>query len=89
MNGQRQAISEAYLADEDGLLDRLHPKGEDDPPNRRGMRSCSLIAKVRASPHASGVDAVPRNMALSSDEGVMLMCRRSPAPGCPMRHRTG
>ena len=77
MNDQRQAISEAYLADEDGLLGRLIPKAKMSPAEEAATAALAraLIAKVRAlRPHASGVDAFTQEYALSSDEGVMLMC---------------
>jgi RHH-type proline utilization regulon transcriptional repressor/proline dehydrogenase/delta 1-pyrroline-5-carboxylate dehydrogenase len=77
MNGQRKAISEAYLADEDGLLDRLVQKARMTPPEEAATSTLArtLVSKVRAlRPHASGVDAFTQEYALSSDEGVMLMC---------------
>jgi RHH-type proline utilization regulon transcriptional repressor/proline dehydrogenase/delta 1-pyrroline-5-carboxylate dehydrogenase len=77
MNGQRQAISEAYLADEDGLLDGLIQKARMTPAEQAATDALArnLVAKVRAlRPHASGVDAFTQEYALSSDEGVMLMC---------------
>jgi RHH-type transcriptional regulator, proline utilization regulon repressor / proline dehydrogenase / delta 1-pyrroline-5-carboxylate dehydrogenase len=77
MNGQRQAISEAYLADEDDLLGRLIQKARMSPAEEAVTAALArtLIAKVRAlKPHASGVDAFTQEYALSSDEGVMLMC---------------
>jgi RHH-type proline utilization regulon transcriptional repressor/proline dehydrogenase/delta 1-pyrroline-5-carboxylate dehydrogenase len=77
MNGQRQAISEAYLADEDELLGDLIPKARMTAAEEAATSALArtLIAKVRAlRPHASGVDAFTQEYALSSDEGVMLMC---------------
>jgi RHH-type proline utilization regulon transcriptional repressor/proline dehydrogenase/delta 1-pyrroline-5-carboxylate dehydrogenase len=77
MNGQRQAISEAFLADEDELLGRLIPKAKMSPAEEAATTALArtLISKVRAlKPHASGVDAFTQEYALSSDEGVMLMC---------------
>jgi RHH-type proline utilization regulon transcriptional repressor/proline dehydrogenase/delta 1-pyrroline-5-carboxylate dehydrogenase len=77
MNGQRQAISEAFLADEDDILGRLIQKARMSPAEEAATTALArmLIAKVRAlKPHASGVDAFTQEYALSSDEGVMLMC---------------
>ena len=77
MNSQRQAISEAYLADEDDLLERLIQKARMTPAEEAAAAALAraLVAKVRAlRPHASGVDAFTQEYALSSDEGVMLMC---------------
>ena len=77
MKGQRQAISEAFLADEDGILDRLIQKARMTPVEETATSALArtLITKVREQrPHASGVDAFTQEYALSSDEGVMLMC---------------
>src|SRR5215510_10910763 len=77
MNKARQALSEAYLADEDGLLERLVQKARMTPAEETATAALAraLITKVRAQrPHASGVDAFTQEYALSSDEGVMLMC---------------
>ena len=77
MNGQRQAMSEAFLADEDGVLDRVIGKARMTPGEEAAASELArtLISKVRAlKPHASGVDAFTQEYALSSDEGVMLMC---------------
>jgi len=77
MNGLRQAISEAYLADEDALLDGLIAKARMTPAEEAETAALArtLIAKMRAlRPHASGIDAFTQEYALSSDEGVMLMC---------------
>src|SRR5687768_8361651 len=77
MNKERQAISEAYLADEDGLVDRLIAKARTTPDEEAATTALArtLVGRVRASrPHARGVDAFTQEYALSSDEGVMLMC---------------
>jgi RHH-type proline utilization regulon transcriptional repressor/proline dehydrogenase/delta 1-pyrroline-5-carboxylate dehydrogenase len=77
MNGQRQAMSEAYLADEEEILDSLIAQARMTPAEEASTAALarSLIAKVRAlRPHASGIDAFTQEYALSSDEGVMLMC---------------
>src|SRR5215212_2896694 len=77
MNKERQAISEAFLADEDDLADRLIAKARMTPDEEAATTALAraLVGKVRASrPHARGVDAFTQEYALSSDEGVMLMC---------------
>jgi RHH-type transcriptional regulator, proline utilization regulon repressor / proline dehydrogenase / delta 1-pyrroline-5-carboxylate dehydrogenase len=77
MNGQRQAMSEVFLADEDGVLDRIISKARMTSAEEAAtsVLARTLISKVRAlRPHASGVDAFTQEYALSSDEGVMLMC---------------
>ena len=60
-----------------GVLDRLIQKARMTPAEAAATESLArnLIAKVRAlRPHASGVDAFTQEYALSSGEGVMLMC---------------
>ena len=77
MKGQRQAISEAYLADEEEILEGLVAKARMTPAEENGtaVLARTLIAKVRAlRSHSSGIDAFTQEYALSSDEGVMLMC---------------
>ncbi len=78
MNGLRQAISDAYLADEDAPPRWPDREGADDAQPRRPTTAAlarTLVAKMRVQrPHASGIDAFTQEYALSSDEGVMLMC---------------
>src|SRR5262245_42033469 len=77
MNKARQALSEAYLADEDGLLERLIQKARMTPAEAASAASLArkLVERVRAQrPYARGIDAFTQEYALSSDEGVMLMC---------------
>ena len=77
MDNLRQLISEAYLADEDEIVQALLAKARMTPAEAKATATLArdLIAKVRAlRPHASGIDAFTQEYALSSDEGVMLMC---------------
>jgi RHH-type proline utilization regulon transcriptional repressor/proline dehydrogenase/delta 1-pyrroline-5-carboxylate dehydrogenase len=77
MNKQRQAISEAYLADEDGLLERLLARAKMTGAEETSSMALAreLVSRLRAlQPHARGIDAFTQEYALSSDEGVMLMC---------------
>jgi RHH-type proline utilization regulon transcriptional repressor/proline dehydrogenase/delta 1-pyrroline-5-carboxylate dehydrogenase len=77
MNKQRQAISEALLADEDAVLDRLLAKAKMTAAEESAtaVLAHEIVARVRAlRPHARGIDAFTQEYALSSDEGVMLMC---------------
>jgi len=73
----RAAISEAYLADEDTIQEQLIAQARMSPAEAIATATLAraLITKVRAQrPHATGVDAFTQEYALSSDEGVMLMC---------------
>jgi RHH-type proline utilization regulon transcriptional repressor/proline dehydrogenase/delta 1-pyrroline-5-carboxylate dehydrogenase len=73
----RQAISAAYLADEDALLEQLIQKAEMSPAEDAATRVLAgeLISQLRsARQRRSGVDAFTQEYALSSEEGVVLMC---------------
>ncbi len=73
----RQAISEAYLADEDEILETLIAKAKMTPAEGIATATLArdLISRVRSlRPQASGIDAFTQEYVLSSDEGVMLMC---------------
>ncbi len=73
----RQAISAAYLTDEDALLEQLIRKAEMSPAEDAATRVLAgeLISQLRSSRHRrSGVDAFTQEYALSSEEGVVLMC---------------
>ena len=77
MDSLRQAISEAYLADEDEIVESLIVKAKMRPAEGVATATLArdLISRVRAlRPQASGIDAFTQEYALSSDEGVMLMC---------------
>ena len=73
----RRAISDAWLADEDTVVDALIPKARLSPAERAGTEALAteLVTRIRASRETrSGVDAFTQEYALSSEEGVVLMC---------------
>src|ERR1051326_3916971 len=77
MENLRQIISAAYLADEDTLLESLIEKAKMTPAEdaATGVLARDLVSQLRASRQKrSGVDAFTQEYALSSEEGVMLMC---------------
>src|SRR3954470_7847351 len=77
MENLRQAVSAAYLADEDALLENLIQKAKMTPAEQAAtdVLARDLVSQLRASRHKrSGVDAFTQEYALSSEEGVMLMC---------------
>jgi len=73
----RRAISEAWLADEDTIVDALIPKARLSPGERAATEALAseLVARIRATrDKRSGVDAFTQEYALSNEEGVVLMC---------------
>jgi RHH-type proline utilization regulon transcriptional repressor/proline dehydrogenase/delta 1-pyrroline-5-carboxylate dehydrogenase len=77
MEDLRQTISAAYLADEDSLLEELIAKAKMTPAEEAATDALArdLVSRLRASRESkSGVDAFTQEYALSSDEGVVLMC---------------
>ena len=73
----RRAISEAWLADEDAVVDALIPKARLSPAERAATEALAteLVTRIRTSRDTrSGVDAFTQEYALSSEEGVVLMC---------------
>src|SRR5258705_8353725 len=77
MKNLRQAISAAYLADEDsvhdGLTDAHRMAAAEETVSEALARD--LGSRLRASgTRKSGVDALTQEYALSSEEGVVLMC---------------
>ncbi|MBI1329921.1 MAG: bifunctional proline dehydrogenase/L-glutamate gamma-semialdehyde dehydrogenase PutA [Alphaproteobacteria bacterium] len=73
----RQAISEAFLADEDAVLESLIAKARLSAGERAATEALAreLVTRIRASrDERSGVDAFTQEYALSSEEGVVLMC---------------
>src|SRR2546423_8140477 len=73
----RQAISAAYLADEDTLLEQLIPKAELTPAEHSAaeLLAGDLITQLRSARNRrTGIDAFTQEYALSSEEGVVLMC---------------
>jgi RHH-type proline utilization regulon transcriptional repressor/proline dehydrogenase/delta 1-pyrroline-5-carboxylate dehydrogenase len=77
MENLRQTISAAYLADEDMLLESLIAKARMSPAEEAatGVLARDLVSQLRAGrQRRSGVDAFTQEYALSSEEGVVLMC---------------
>jgi RHH-type proline utilization regulon transcriptional repressor/proline dehydrogenase/delta 1-pyrroline-5-carboxylate dehydrogenase len=77
MENLRQAISAAYLADEDSVLQGLIEKAKMTPAEgaATGVLARDLVAQLRSERHRkNGVDAFTQEYALSSEEGVVLMC---------------
>src|SRR5262245_41373144 len=73
----RAAISRAYLADEETLSGELIEKAQMSPAEEAASQEMArdLVQRVRAGDeHHGGVDAFMQLYALSSEEGVMLMC---------------
>jgi RHH-type proline utilization regulon transcriptional repressor/proline dehydrogenase/delta 1-pyrroline-5-carboxylate dehydrogenase len=73
----RQAISAAYLADEDTILESLIAKAQLTAAEEVATNALAteLVNRLRAGRESrQGVDAFTQEYTLSSDEGVMLMC---------------
>ncbi|HEX5281363.1 MAG TPA: bifunctional proline dehydrogenase/L-glutamate gamma-semialdehyde dehydrogenase PutA [Micropepsaceae bacterium] len=73
----RQPISAAWLADEDALLEELIQKAQLTPAEHSATAFLAreLITQLRSARHRrTGVDAFTQEYALSSEEGVVLMC---------------
>ena len=77
MENLRQAISAAYLGDEDVLLEGLIAKAKMSPAEEAAtaVLARDLVSQLRSARSGkSGVDAFTQEYALSSEEGVVLMC---------------
>ena len=73
----RDAISEAYLANEDSIVsDRIaQARLSQAEAEKTQSVATELVARIRAEGMRSGgVDAFMQEYALSSEEGVALMC---------------
>ncbi len=73
----RKAISDAYLADEEKVLESLIPAARLNAAERAATEALAreLVTRIRATRgQRSGVDAFTQEDALSSEEGVVLMC---------------
>lgn len=73
----RKAISDAYLADEDQILESLIAKARLSPAEKNATEALAgeLVTRIRqAHDKRSGLDAFTQEYALSSEEGVVLMC---------------
>ena len=79
MNGTdlRKKISDAWLADEDALDEALIAKARLSYGESKATDALAreLVARIRAHrERRSGIDSFTQEYALSSEEGVMLMC---------------
>src|SRR4051812_15755138 len=77
MNPLRKAISDAFLADEDSFVEDLIPKARLTLAERVATEALArdLVTRIRsARDKRSGIDAFTQEYALSSEEGVVLMC---------------
>ena len=77
MENLRQTISAAYLANEDSVLEGLIAAAKMTPAEEKVSETLArdLVSRLRASgTRKSGVDAFTQEYALSSEEGVVLMC---------------
>ncbi|MGD0190689.1 MAG: bifunctional proline dehydrogenase/L-glutamate gamma-semialdehyde dehydrogenase PutA [Rhizomicrobium sp.] len=73
----RKAISDAWLADEETLIGRLIEKARLSPAERAAtdMLARDLVSRIRkARDKRSSIDAFTQEYALSSEEGIVLMC---------------
>jgi len=73
----RKAISEAFLADEETITEDLIRKARLSPGERAATEALAgeLVSRIRAArDRRSGIDAFTQEYALSSEEGVVLMC---------------
>ena len=73
----RQAISHAYLADEDALVESLIARARLSPAESAATNALArdLVTRLRAGhKNRTGIDAFMQEYALSSEEGVVLMC---------------
>ncbi|HVT23689.1 MAG TPA: bifunctional proline dehydrogenase/L-glutamate gamma-semialdehyde dehydrogenase PutA, partial [Rhizomicrobium sp.] len=72
----RREISAAYLADEDAVTAELLERARLTPAEGAATQSLAraLVNRIRARPAGSGIDALLQEYALSTEEGVVLMC---------------
>ncbi|HEY2032844.1 MAG TPA: bifunctional proline dehydrogenase/L-glutamate gamma-semialdehyde dehydrogenase PutA [Rhizomicrobium sp.] len=73
----RAAISAAYLEDEEAVTDRLIPKARLSPEERAATEKLArdLVTRIRETRgEQTGVDSLMQEYALSTQEGVVLMC---------------
>ena len=72
----RRRMAELYLADEAELVDRLLPLARLSPQQRRQTDALArqLVTRVRANRDRGGLEAFLGEYALSTHEGVVLMC---------------
>src|SRR5262245_4712831 len=72
----RQAISDAYLADEDAVVENLIARAKMTPAEARAtdVLARDLVTRLRAGHRMTGIDRFMQEYSLTSEEGVVLMC---------------
>ncbi len=72
----RQAISAAYLADENAVVDGLIEKARFSPSESAATDRLArdLVRRLRAKGGDGGIEAFMQEYALSTPEGIVLMC---------------
>ncbi len=72
----RQAISAAYLADENTLVDSLIEQARFSPSESAATDRLArdLVRRLRAKGGEGGIEAFMQEYALSTPEGIVLMC---------------
>ncbi len=73
----RRVISDRWLADEDAVVEALIPSARLTPGERAATNALAseLVTRMRAElEKRGGIDAFTQEYALSSEEGVVLMC---------------
>ncbi len=72
----RRDISASYLAEENALTAKLLARAALTPAERAATQSLAreLVKAIRARPAHGGIDALLQEYALSTQEGVVLMC---------------
>jgi RHH-type proline utilization regulon transcriptional repressor/proline dehydrogenase/delta 1-pyrroline-5-carboxylate dehydrogenase len=72
----RREISAAYLAGEDAITAKLLERARLTTAESTATQSLAreLVNRIRARPAGSGIDALLQEYALSTEEGVVLMC---------------
>ncbi|MGN6149862.1 MAG: hypothetical protein ACTHPD_15090, partial [Rhizomicrobium sp.] len=73
----RAAISSAYLEDEEAVTERLIAKARLSPEERAATEKLArdLVVRIRQTRgEQTGVDSLMQEYALSTQEGVVLMC---------------
>ena len=73
----RTPLSESYLADEDTVLGELIEKARLSPAEKKATEALAsdLVLRMRSQgKRRGGIDAFTQEYALSSEEGVVLMC---------------
>lgn len=82
----RQAITAAYRREEAASLEPLLLAATLDAAKKLAIRDTAqdLVTTLRANRKGTGVDALVQEYALSSEEGLALMCLRPTAQQAPL-----